>query len=600
MKHWLQIFRVSVCLCGILGFLRPINSAELQRIAGVSGPAPGIPGQPGANHFTLQPPVLNNHGQVAFHSFLDPTTLSGGNSETVWGGSATLPQLIARVGNSAPGTTQQFESFGLDPLINNAGQLLINARVTGNFDQSNGLWLGTAGNLQLVARTNVAVSGSPYMIDDIDASSVAVSDNGKVAFTGSASNNKSALWYGSPGNLAVVAMEDSPVPTGAGLPAGSYFLPFLPPSESPVLNSSGKLAFAATITNTSGSVYGRTIWTGTPGNLQLLVRENTSAPGVPGEEFFLIDTEPVINNSGQIAFGAHLTNFNDSIWLGTPGNLQMVLEGNDPAPVGTAGVRFADFGTYDQLRLSDSGHILFRGQLEGTGVNFNNDHGLFRATVDGVDMVTRMGRQAPGLPTGAVFQDFTDYSINATGQIAFMGAVTGGGVPLAESTGIWAQNADNELELVVKVGDWVHPLTGDLVPAAQATNTSLLQSQGYDEVFLLEFRSAFTLESEFGTAWNSEHQLAFQIHFANPSNGSSLFLADLGSMPGDFDNDGDIDGRDFLAWQRVDKTPAGLTAWQASYNDSNLNVFAAIPEPTALLLAACGVALLIQGRHFVR
>jgi hypothetical protein len=63
------------------------------------------------------------------------------------------------------------------------------------------------------------------------------------------------------------------------------------------------------------------------------------------------------------------------------------------------------------------------------------------------------------------------------------------------------------------------------------------------------------------------------------------------TLPGDFDGDGDVDGRDLLAWQR-DPNIGSLVAWQANYGDSlgSLTAFAAVPEPTSLVMAA-GIAL---------
>jgi hypothetical protein len=68
-------------------------------------------------------------------------------------------------------------------------------------------------------------------------------------------------------------------------------------------------------------------------------------------------------------------------------------------------------------------------------------------------------------------------------------------------------------------------------------------------------------------------------------------VSDAG-IPGDFDGDGDVDGRDFLAWQR-DPTVGDLDDWQANYgiigSMSAGNI--AVPEPaTYLLLAAALLA----------
>ncbi len=60
------------------------------------------------------------------------------------------------------------------------------------------------------------------------------------------------------------------------------------------------------------------------------------------------------------------------------------------------------------------------------------------------------------------------------------------------------------------------------------------------------------------------------------------------SIPGDFDGDGDVDGRDFLAWQRGESpTPystGDLSEWQNAYNGGLLAGSDAVPEPTSLVL----------------
>ena len=68
-------------------------------------------------------------------------------------------------------------------------------------------------------------------------------------------------------------------------------------------------------------------------------------------------------------------------------------------------------------------------------------------------------------------------------------------------------------------------------------------------------------------------------------------------VPGDFDDDGDVDGRDFLVWQRGGSpTPlsAGdLATWQANYGTGGLSAVAAVPEPSSiLLLTLLGTAFL--------
>jgi T5SS/PEP-CTERM-associated repeat protein len=68
-------------------------------------------------------------------------------------------------------------------------------------------------------------------------------------------------------------------------------------------------------------------------------------------------------------------------------------------------------------------------------------------------------------------------------------------------------------------------------------------------------------------------------------------------LPGDFNHDGNIDGRDFLAWQR-DPGIGDLADWQANYgapgNSSNLF---AVPEPSCIAMLAAFCALLSAARR---
>ncbi len=85
-----------------------------------------------------------------------------------------------------------------------------------------------------------------------------------------------------------------------------------------------------------------------------------------------------------------------------------------------------------------------------------------------------------------------------------------------------------------------------------------------------------------------------------PRSGVVLVLDEsLQYLPGDFDDDGDVDGRDFLVWQR--NPPVGnLADWQANYG-TGIPLTAAVsvvPEPSALvLLLGCATVLGFHRRY---
>ncbi|MAT71531.1 MAG: hypothetical protein CMJ58_18645 [Planctomycetaceae bacterium] len=70
-------------------------------------------------------------------------------------------------------------------------------------------------------------------------------------------------------------------------------------------------------------------------------------------------------------------------------------------------------------------------------------------------------------------------------------------------------------------------------------------------------------------------------------------------VAGDFDGDLDVDGADFLEWQRSDATPAGLADWQSNFGSTSaLATAASIPEPaTSSLLVIAATGLLAWGRQ---
>jgi hypothetical protein len=54
-------------------------------------------------------------------------------------------------------------------------------------------------------------------------------------------------------------------------------------------------------------------------------------------------------------------------------------------------------------------------------------------------------------------------------------------------------------------------------------------------------------------------------------------------FPGDFDADGDVDGRDFLVWQR-NPSVGDLADWQVNYGAGSLSASTAVPEPSVIQL----------------
>jgi hypothetical protein len=84
---------------------------------------------------------------------------------------------------------------------------------------------------------------------------------------------------------------------------------------------------------------------------------------------------------------------------------------------------------------------------------------------------------------------------------------------------------------------------------------------------------------------------------------NELSLITETGTPGDFDDDGDVDGRDFLIWQRgATPTLANLQDWQTNYGTTGpLAAVSSVPEPATvtLLVFAISAISLVRPSHLM-
>ncbi|MCG8450233.1 MAG: autotransporter-associated beta strand repeat-containing protein, partial [Pirellulales bacterium] len=168
-------------------------------------------------------------------------------------------------------------------------------------------------------------------------------------------------------------------------------------------------------------------------------------------------------------------------------------------------------------------------------------------------------------------------------------------------------------------------ITGDLTMDTTSTlEIDIASTQGFDSLVVDGvFTAAGTLDVnvdsaymaqvgdtfgilDFGSVLGSFDTLSLEspgIGFAWDTSAllSTGVLSVVAGQPGDFDGDGDVDGADFLKWQREDQTPAGLTAWRDNYGFTTplaASGAAAVPEPSSVvLLSLAGLALAVRRRR---
>lgn len=122
------------------------------------------------------------------------------------------------------------------------------------------------------------------------------------------------------------------------------------------------------------------------------------------------------------------------------------------------------------------------------------------------------------------------------------------------------------------------PETGEVIARFNDQVFEHTIDTGLVGTFYVGYREALS-----GGVPNSAGPPLFQLYVEEESNG-------------DFDGDGDVDGRDFLVWQR-NPSVGNLSDWKANYGTGGLAAIT-VPEPNAAMLAiACGLALLIPRKR---
>jgi hypothetical protein len=324
--------------------------------------APGTPDgvilsfSTGLDPFHLDWPKLNDAGQTAFVGGLTGAGVTPTNNWGVWSNGAGTLELVARAGDQAPDVPSGmvFGVSNFSPLttfvasLNDAGQITLWANLAGTGvvnNQTYGIWSGTPSSLTLVTRSGIQAPGMHSGVNsDRPFSAVAFNSAGQVAFMGRL--------------------------TGSGV------------------NSTNDVGF----------------WTSGSGSLELVTRKGNHAAGTPSGVNYLLSSPwfPVLNDAGQIAFSSFLTgsgvnSTNDfGIWSDGSGELQLVARTGSQAPGTADGVSFFELNS---PTLNSAGQTAFRAILTGAGVDFTNDRGIWATDRDGaLQLVVRTGELLEVMP----------------------------------------------------------------------------------------------------------------------------------------------------------------------------------------------------------
>jgi hypothetical protein len=371
------------------------------------------------------------------------TTGTGGvttdNNIGIWRGAPGALTPIYRTGTAAPDTPAGavFSDFS-NLVVNPSGQIGFQGFLkvgTGGVSSANnvGLWVDApSSGLRLVARegdiapgaggvrTFEASSGSG---DAMPFTALRISNQGQIVFGGRLNDDTRGLWIGGTSGATLVALGNTQAP---GAPVGATFAKntlVLGADRSWGLSSHGNFGFQALLNTGPGGVTSANqhgLWVRVGGNVSLVAREGSQAPGL------------------------------------------------------AAGVNFSNSGAnpFDGVEVNDVGDLVFKANVAGPGITGSNNTAIWTGNLINLELVVREGEVAPGAPAGFVFSDLGTVRpvFNELGQFAFLAGVqntTGTQTRL----GLWAWDPDLGLQKVAIQGDTI-----DVAPGVTRTISSLQAS----------------------------------------------------------------------------------------------------------------------------
>lgn len=456
------------------------RGVSLEAVAVTGDSAPGTP--PGTQFDQiLSEYVLNASGTVAFAANLAGIGVTNEDSLGLWTAGEEGLNLVARRGDTAPGTPpgMQFSDFVVRS-IDASGHVLITARLLGSAVVSNvndqGIWAqDETGAVQLVARTGDTLEVAPGDKRTIMALHVAetsgseagrpvgFNDAGQVAFRAEFTDGTEGIFVtigpdadgdrvndqfdNCPGDAnaeqadedgdglgdacedAADADEDGSDNDGAGDDVN--------PADLAVdaCGTCGPGAAGALATAVSMMFLSRRSW-----------RRGRRSTARGGEH----PSTRALAVRKLLAMGLFAACSVPA--LGETAPVRVVVLSGEQAVGAADGESYLGFGAPS---INASGHVAFIGFVNGPGVNTFNDEAMWSEGGGELALVAREFDPAPGTPAGVRFNTFESELVpllNGPGRTAFRGNLAGSGIDSSNSSGIWFEG-DGGLTLAAREGN---------------------------------------------------------------------------------------------------------------------------------------------------
>jgi hypothetical protein len=461
--------------CGSFSFAAGNPPLAIRTVALSGDPVPG--GQPGETLTGFTRPVIDPIGRLAFRAGVSGPGVGGHNNEGYWWNEGESLELVVRKGSQVPNMANGvvFSTLDFFPLQSDAGTFSFGARVQGpgiTASNNRGIFFGPPGNTIPKLRTGDPPPGFPDGSRFNSIAPPAGAPGDTLAFEADIFTPgqplRMSLWSMTEGAPNLLALQGEQVP---GATSGYVYSDFF--EASLATNRLSQTLVVAQLEDQDAIGFGYVAALHTNSGMSPLAITDNQAPGLPAGALFqwIYTNSHHVNDSGQTAFTAMAARFEPAfeqyfpIYAGGPGSMRVVTMLGEQAPGLPPGVVLT--GTHsvtmnNLLPISDSGRTAFKTNLQGPGVTTSNNLAIFSEGLGDLALVVRESDQAPGALDGALFKEFSNLTMMGTGQLVLTSTLMGSNIDTTNDVGLWAQDPNGLLSLIVREGDPFAVAPGDV------------------------------------------------------------------------------------------------------------------------------------------
>jgi hypothetical protein len=376
-----------------------------------------------------------------------------------------------------------------------------------------------------------------------------LNDNGEVGFYGESAAHFQGIYKSDGSTLTTIA---------------TYSQLFLNTGFSGGINDGGSVVFRG-----SGGAYQNALYAGSGGSLTTYLYENTIDPNPA----WLISGAATINDSDQVAFsGGWISDPTASNPVTREGFYRVNGAGGSVTVMAETGHGVYSAASSSPPALNDAGQAAFMMRTVA-----DNSFDIIRYDNPGVTVI------ASG------YSGSTIVSMNESGDVAFVNQGSAVQVYHDGSIQTIASTADG-FDLIFQGQQFIND-AGDVVFAGNVDEyegNPVNWSGVFNGPDVVNDQVLLYGDSLYGKTvneltlldLNNQGQILMMVGLSGPENWRGLVLATPLGIPGDFDFDGDVDGRDLLVWQR-DMSVGHLADWQENYGANSSLVTLTVPEPNS-------------------